>query len=712
MSDPIEASEQPNLDWPDSKLIQYLAGAWGMEDPLHIRVLGRLKISEAGGFGFLEELHDATTGVKLPSLSHVSRLHQGVFVAPPDVEALTARWGKTDYAVAELELAPIHRRQERGDPLSCMVRPQSMMALSQVPESWGVKSVDGAKSPLLLDMAREAISLQLQMDTAEIAQQLERTRQAHAQQLEQQETERKDAETKQQALVVAIEQADAQLRAVTETVDALHKDFDLRREMLENKLRDLEALLYERGERLVALDLVDRKDVTALIPPSERIDTREGHDFHQILGGDFARLAPFIQARLWKKDMLFSQAQLRNFLALMRTHDLVVLAGDSGSGKTSLARAVAESIGGRCTVIPVKPNWTGPEDLLGYYNPIERNYHATPFLLALQAAEREPEVPHFICLDEMNLARVEHYFADFLSLLEERDASPMIPLYTSDEERHVVVENSLFLTLEEEARLQAGLADGATFADILKNQQANTLLHQLGGFKDTESVLLHHARLRRSMGGLLRTPCSIRFPSNVRIIGAINIDETTHYLSPKVLDRAHVLRFRNPVLADWDAIEAEVQQFDLDVTLPLRLSATDLGLRGSYPAYDRTDRYAALLTSLARNQLDSLGVEFGLRAIRQSLGYLQAARQVGMNDLIALDNVVQHKILPKMMFDAGRINANGRSKRDILVDLRDELYVALQGLPPTAGEETSVTALDRLIDSIAGNNGIANYWLR
>lgn len=712
MSDPAANSEVPNLNWTDSQLMQYLAQAWSMPDPAHIRVLGRLHIAEAGSFGFLENLHDALTGVKLPDLAPVSQLHKGVFIPGPELNSRSFRWEPGDYGVAELMLAPLQRRQDRGDPLTCMVRPHSMAPLSRVPKSWGVTFIEGEDSPLLLDMARTAIQAQLNQDNAELAQELEKTRQTHSQELAQQETARNDAAAQQRELLAAIQQSTLELETARAKTKAIDADFELRREILENKLRDMEALLRLRGERLVALDLVDRGDLQALIPPETQPENRAGHGYQEVLGGDFAQVAPYTQARLRKRNMLFSQSQLRDFLALMRTNDIVVLAGDSGSGKTSLVRAVAESIGGRCAVIPVKPNWTGPEDLLGYYNPIERSYQATPFLRALQAAAREPEVPHFICLDEMNLARVEHYFADFLSLLEGRDSIPTIALYTSDEEHHVVVENSLFLALEEEARQRAGMSDDATFTDLLKNQQANSLLHQLGGFQDSESVLLHHGRLRRSMSALLRTPNSILFPSNVRIIGAINIDETTHYLSPKVLDRAHVLRFRNPVLMDWDAIEAEVEHFDVDVDLPLRLTADDLGLRSNYPPYDRSDPHAALLTKLARLYLDPLGVEFGLRAIRQSLGYMQAARQAGIGDLEALDNVVQQKILPKLMFDTGRTAPNGRSKREILIELRDALDTALQGLQPTAGKETSVAALDRLIASVDGNNGIANYWLR
>ncbi len=726
MSDHPDFLEPPAFDWPQAKLMRYLANAWGMSDPSRIRVIGRLQLSKARDYGYLEGLHDAIAGVRLPSDSGGVALPKWIYVSPSDLYSFFDRWGPSQYVVAELALSPVEVRKEWGDPLACKVLPDSMAALSHVPDSWGVKAIDGVEVPLLFGMAREAINVRLQQDTAEAVEQLERVQRDTVGAVEQLErlrqesvnlqgqhaAKKKEAEAKQRAQKSALQKAKVELHALREKADLLQADFDARREILENKLRDLEALLRLRGERMVALDLVDSNDLNALVPEPDRTDTRDGNDFQQVLGGDFSRLAPFIQARLWKRDMLFSQAQLRDFLALMRTNDLVVLAGDSGSGKTSLVRAVAESIGGHCTVVPVKPNWTGPEDLLGYFNPIERSYQATPFLRALQAAGREPEVPHFICLDEMNLARVEHYFADFLSLLETRESDPTIALYTSDEEHHVVVENSLFLALEEEARQRAGMADGATFTDLLKNPQANVLLHQLGGFQDSESVLLHHGRLRRAMGALLRTPSSISFPRNVRIVGAINIDETTHYLSPKVLDRAHVLRFQNPILMDWNAIEGEVEHFDVNLDLPMRLTAHDLGSRSSYPAYDRADKNAMLLTKLAQDHLDPLGIEFGLRAIRQSLGYVQAARQAGMDDLTALDNVVQHKILPKLMLDTCRIGGNGTSKRELLVGLRDSLQTALQGLPPAVGCESSVKALDRLIQSIDGNNGIANYWLR
>jgi len=137
--------------------------------------------------------------------------------------------------------------------------------------------------------------------------------------------------------------------------------------------------------------------------------------------------------------------------------------------------------------VPVKPNWTGSDDLLGYSNPIEPRYRPTQFLLALLDAAREPEIPHFICLDEMNLARVEYYFADFLSLLETRGEAPWIHLYSSAEERQAVIDNKIFLALEEEARKRAGLPGDASFSDILMNDQANLELRRLAGFQDADT---------------------------------------------------------------------------------------------------------------------------------------------------------------------------------------------------------------------------------
>src|SRR5690606_29530401 len=133
-----------------------------------------------------------------------------------------------------------------------------------------------------------------------------------------------------------------------------------------------------------------------------------------------------------------------------------------------------------------------------------------------------------------------HYFADFLSLLEIRDMRPEISLYASDEEHHTVVAHGLFLTIEAEVRKRTGLPETATIEDFLKDDDANRLLHRLGGFEDAESILEHHARLRRAMLSQVQNPTSLKMPSNVRIVGAINVDETTHYLSPKVLDRIHV----------------------------------------------------------------------------------------------------------------------------------------------------------------------------
>src|SRR6185369_11084180 len=100
------------------------------------------------------------------------------------------------------------------------------------------------------------------------------------------------------------------------------------------------------------------------------------------------------------------------------------LTGLSGTGKTRLTRLFADALTGgapgQYLLLPVRPDWTDGTALLGYHNLLTDRYVSTPFLDLLHAAAQPEnrERAFFVCLDEMNLARVEHYFADLLSAME------------------------------------------------------------------------------------------------------------------------------------------------------------------------------------------------------------------------------------------------------------------------------------------------------
>lgn len=726
-----------------SDLLKELRFVWDLPEDKPIRVIGRVwlkALADGRELWFLDDIEHPEKGVGLhyPTLSMDNKdaVVASAFVPPgpsrrvidPQVAASGGQW-----AVAELELSPVAERQKQRNPWLMNVRSATLRPLSEIPVDWHVAVTGPESARRISTLARGEIENYLRKLVLDEDEELARRLVENDRALDNLVAARRQAEVEAAAVQAQVDaelslhhrrrdeaersviEVQSQLRDEQERLAAYQRTVEQEKQTMEIAYRRLEELLSEKGARLVALGLADAEDVAVLLPHLGAMeDAREGISFNDALPGGFAQLAPLLQCRMAQQGLLYSQSQLRDFLALLRTRDLVVLAGDSGSGKTSLVRATAKAIGGACTIIPVKPNWTGPEDLLGYFNPIQRSYQATPFLLALQAAARNPLVPHFICLDEMNLARVEHYFSDFLSLLENRSKAPQIPLYTADEERHVVVEQGIFLEVEAEARRRSGLGDGATLEEVLRDDRANAELHRLGGFADNESVLLHHGRLRRSLAAQMRMPTSIILPENVWIFGAVNMDDTTHQLSPKVLDRVQVVRFRNPMLADWDAIEAEVQA--AHQSLPsdlaeLRMTPEDFGVRSDYPAFDRHDEKVAFLSHLSREYLDPLGVEFGLRAIRQSQGYMIAAEATGIGPDEALDNVIKHKILPKIAFDTARPAGSGRPRRELIDELRTELTRRFEGTSLDL-EASCVGDLGRMIRLADGNNGILNYWLR
>ena len=131
---------------------------------------------------------------------------------------------------------------------------------------------------------------------------------------------------------------------------------------------------------------------------------------------------------------------VQNFYTCLKSNYMTILAGMSGVGKSKLPWLVASAIGARFYLIPVRPNWHDDRDLLGFFNFRDNRYESTRFLDCLVAAQDEPDRLHIICLDEMNLAPVEHYFANFLSIMESSERvfhpDPRFPKIRSDQSHH------------------------------------------------------------------------------------------------------------------------------------------------------------------------------------------------------------------------------------------------------------------------------------
>ena len=115
----------------------------------------------------------------------------------------------------------------------------------------------------------------------------------------------------------------------------------------------------------------------------------------------------------------YTHQEIYNFYLSLKSKPFVILSGISGTGKSKLVRLFAEAIGANFTLIPVRPDWSDATELLGYKD-INQVFHPGKLTEVIAKASDDPDTPYIVCLDEMNLARVEYYFSDFLSLIELR----------------------------------------------------------------------------------------------------------------------------------------------------------------------------------------------------------------------------------------------------------------------------------------------------
>ncbi len=257
------------------------------------------------------------------------------------------------------------------------------------------------------------------------------------------------------------------------TVDAKVLEFLLRAREAADLEKVLEAYEAYRQAREDAAPAVH--EVPAPYAPGTTFDR----------GAALEALLRYIEAA----GFVYEPWEVAAFVTALRTKPFVILAGVTGTGKSRLPVLVEEATGGLARVVPVRPDWTDSADVLGYVD-LHGRFRPGAVLHAAHEAGRHPE-RHLTCIvDEMNLARVEHYFAEVLSRIEERHPAPA------------------------------------------------------GGFESPPLLAPH---LHEAAGPLAGT----RLPPNFALAGTVNMDESAHTFSRKVLDRAFTLELSDVDLTAW-----------------------------------------------------------------------------------------------------------------------------------------------------------------
>lgn len=154
------------------------------------------------------------------------------------------------------------------------------------------------------------------------------------------------------------------------------------------------------------------------------------------------------------QGLRISESTLRRYHLALKSRKFVILSGISGTGKTWLTKAYADAVEAEYLLVPVAPNWMTNEDLLGYLSPLDNKYHDTDFSTFLEKAEDEYQQaqvekrtpkPYHLVLDEMNLARVEYYFAKFLSVMEVRMREGVAQIQLAPDKQVLLPPNLYFI---------------------------------------------------------------------------------------------------------------------------------------------------------------------------------------------------------------------------------------------------------------------------
>ena len=256
-----------------------------------------------------------------------------------------------------------------------------------------------------------------------------------------------------------------------------------------------------------------------------------------------------------EKPLFYTDKDLRAFISGMAASPLAILQGMSGTGKTSLPKIFTKAILGEINVVPVESSWRDRNELLGYYNDFSKKFTAKEFTCDLYRAgcQRYDDTIYFIVLDEMNLSRIEYYFADFLSVLEDEKSKWLIKLVDTDmRQLPTEITDEVIKALAKDKS-----KEGLELQDIVEKLYPNSTLtgeneSAVSGSDKLKLItylsnkkLKNKTKTRSIIGGPqnLINGNTIHIPKNVWFVGTANRDESTFEITDKVYDRAQVLNF-------------------------------------------------------------------------------------------------------------------------------------------------------------------------
>lgn len=302
------------------------------------------------------------------------------------------------------------------------------------------------------------------------------------------------------------------------------------------------------------------------------------------------------------KGFSYENGLIENFYLSLKSKPFVILAGTSGTGKTRLVKLFAEAVGattgnGRYKMVSVRPDWSDSSDLFGHVD-LNGKFIPGAIIDFVKQAEIDSNRPYFLCLDEMNLARVEYYLSDILSVIETRD----------------------FV--------------GGTI-------QSDPLVSDTYYGTDT------------SAAGRYGT---VRLPENLYIIGTVNMDETTFPFSRKVLDRANTIEFSYvDLMPNFDELPREMPQA---MNLNNAFLKTEYLLLGQCADESETVNGYCLELQRVNRILQKVSTHVGYRVRDEIVFYLLSNKK---HDLLteneAMDNELMQKILPRIQGSSASVKA-------------------------------------------------------